>query len=225
MRVTAAALTLLRREMRLVARRPAGWGYPLVFFAVVATLFPLATEVAPTLLQQMAPGVVWVAAVLAVLLSMDGLFREDFEDGTLEQWALSRHGMLLPVLAKVTVHWLFSGLALTLLAPVLGLMLGLPVHSLPTLVAGLALGTPVLTLLGGIGAALTLSLRRGGVLLALLVLPLYIPVLILGAGALRAALSGLPVAGFMLWLASLSALAVTLGPWAIVASLRIGLNE
>jgi heme exporter protein B len=225
MRATAAGLALLRREVRLVARRPAGWGHPLVFFAVVATLFPLATDVAPLLLQQMAPGVVWVAAVLAVLLSMDGLFREDFEDGTLEQWALSRHGMLLPVLAKVTVHWLFSGLALTLLAPVLGLMLGLPVHSLPILVAGLALGTPVLTLLGGIGAALTLSLRRGGVLLALLVLPLYIPVLILGAGALRAALSGLPVAGFMLWLASLSALAVTLGPWAIVASLRIGLNE
>lgn len=220
-----AGVSLLRREILLVARRPAGWSYPLVFFAVVATLFALATDVAPTRLQQMAPGVVWVAAVLAVLLSMDGLFREDFEDGTLEQWALSRHGMLLPVLAKVAVHWLFSGLALTVLAPVLGLMLGLPVHSLPTLVAGLALGTPVLTLLGAIGAALTLNLRRGGVLLALLVLPLYIPVLILGAGALRAALAGLPVAGFMLWLASLSALAVTLGPWAIVAGLRIGLNE
>jgi heme exporter protein B len=217
---------LLRREGRLLARRPAALAHPLVFFAVVATLFPLATGVDPALLRQAAPGVVWVAAVLAVLLSMDGLFREELEDGSLEQWALSRHGMLLPVLAKVAAHWLFSGLALGLLAPLLGLMLGLPASSLPALIAALALGTPVLTLLGAVGAALTVGLRRGGgLLLALLVLPLYIPVLILGSGALRAALAGLPVAGFLLWLGSLSALAITLGPWAVVAGLRIGLNE
>ncbi|WP_263263965.1 heme exporter protein CcmB [Pseudomonas sp. RIT-PI-S] len=222
MRVFAS---LLRREGLLLARRPAALANPLVFFAVVATLFPLAIGADPSLLQQMAPGLVWVAAVLAVLLSLDGLFREDFEDGSLEQWALSRHGMLLPVLAKVAAHWLLCGLALTLLAPLLGLMLGLPAHSLPALIAALALGTPVLTLLGAIGAALTVGLRRGGLLLALLVLPLYIPVLILGSGALRAALEGLPVSGFLLWLGSLAALALTLGPWAVVAGLRISLNE
>ena len=218
-------LTFLHRECLLLARRPSALANPQLFFALVATLFPLATEAAPAMLRQLAPGVVWVAAVLAVLLSLDGLFREDFEDGSLEQWALGRQGLLLPVMAKVTVHWLFSGLALTLLAPLLGLMLGLPIHSLPVLVAALALGTPVLVLLGAIGAALTVGLRRGGVLLALLVLPLYIPVLILGAGALRAELAGQPVVAYLLWLASLAALAITLAPWAIVAGLRVGLNE
>jgi heme exporter protein B len=216
---------LLQREGRLLARRPAALANPLIFFAVVATLFPLAMGADPALLRQMAPGLVWVAAVLAVLLSLDGLFREDFDDGSLEQWALSRHGMLLPVLAKITAHWLLTGLALCLLAPVLGLMLGLPADTVPTLVATLALGTPVLTVLGAIGASLTVALRRGGLLLAVLVLPLYIPVLILGSGALRAALGGLPVTGFVLWLASLAALTFTLGPWAVVAGLRISLNE
>ena len=216
---------LLRREGLLLARRPAALANPLVFFAVVATLFPLAVGADPALLRRMAPGLVWVAAVLAVLLSLDSLFREDFEDGSLEQWALSPHGMLLPVVAKVTAHWLLSGLALCVLAPVLGVMLGLPSTSLPTLMITLALGTPVLTLLGAIGAALTVGLRRGGLLLALLVLPLYIPVLILGSGALRAALDGLAVQGFVLWLASLAALAITLAPWAIIAGLRISLNE
>jgi heme exporter protein B len=218
-------MQLLSRETRLLARRPAALANPLVFFAVVATLFPLAIGADPALLRKMAPGLVWVAAVLAVLLSLDSLFREDFEDGTLEQWALSGHGMLVPVLAKLTAYWLLTGLALCVLAPVLGLMLGLPARTVPTLMATLALGTPVLTLLGAIGAALTVGVRRGGLLLALLVLPLYIPVLILGSGALRAVLDGLSVDGFMLWLASLAVLALTLGPWAVVAGLRISLNE
>ncbi|MBF7142454.1 MULTISPECIES: heme exporter protein CcmB [Pseudomonas] len=216
---------LLHREGRLLARRPAALANPLVFFAVVATLFPLAIGADPALLRKMAPGLVWVAAVLAVLLSLDSLFREDFEDGSLEQWALGHHGMIVPVLAKITAYWLLTGLALCVLAPVLGLMLGLPARTVPTLMATLALGTPVLTLLGAIGAALTVGVRRGGLLLALLVLPLYIPVLILGSGALRAALDGLPVDGFLLWLASLAVLALTLGPWAVVAGLRISLNE
>ncbi|WP_232430932.1 heme exporter protein CcmB [Pseudomonas massiliensis] len=216
---------LLRREGQLLARRPSALAHPLVFFAVVATLFPLALGADPALLRQMAPGLVWVAAVLAVLLSLEGVFREDFEDGSLEQWSLSRHGMLPAVLAKLFAHWALSGLALVVLAPLLGLMLGLPSYSLPTLVVSLLLGTPVLTLLGAIGAALTVSLRRGGLLLALLVLPLYIPVLILGSGALRAALEGLPVAGFLLWLGSLAAATLSLGPLAVVAGLRISLNE
>ncbi|MGH8355519.1 MAG: heme exporter protein CcmB, partial [Pseudomonas sp.] len=170
-------------------------------------------------------GLVWVAALLAVLLSLDGLFRSDFEDGSLEQWVLSPHPLPLLVLAKVLAHWLFSGLALVLLAPLLALMLGLPARCLPVLLLSLLLGTPVLSLLGAVGAALTVGLKRGGLLLALLILPLYIPVLILGSGALQAALQGLPAAGYLLWLASLTALAVTLTPFAIAAGLTISVGE
>ena len=216
---------LLSREMRLLARRPSDLANPLVFFAIVIALFPLAVGPETQLLQTLSPGLVWVAALLAVLLSLDGLFRSDFEDGSLEQWVLSSHPLPLLVLAKVLAHWLFSGLALVLLAPVLALMLGLPGRCLPVLLISLLLGTPVLSLLGAVGAALTVGLKRGGLLLALLILPLYIPVLILGTGALQAALQGLPAAGHLLWLASLTALAVTLTPFAIGAGLKISIGE
>lgn len=176
-------------------------------------------------MQSISPGLVWVAALLAVLLSLDGLFRSDFEDGSLEQWVVSPHPLPLLVLAKVLAHWVFSGLALVLLAPLLGMMLGLPLRTLPVLLLSLLLGTPILSLLGAVGAALTVGLKRGGLLLALLILPLYIPVLILGSGALQAALQGLPAAGHLLWLASLTALAVTLTPFAIAAGLRISVGE
>lgn len=216
---------LLSREMRLLARRPSDLANPLVFFAIVIALFPLAVGPQTQLLQTLSPGLVWVAALLAVLLSLDGLFRSDFEDGSLEQWVLSSHPLPLLVLAKVLAHWLFSGLALVLLAPVLALMLGLPGRCLPVLLISLLLGTPVLSLLGAVGAALTVGLKRGGLLLALLILPLYIPVLILGSGALQAALQGLPASGHLLWLASLTALAVTLTPFAIAAGLTISVGE
>ena len=216
---------LLSREMRLLARRPSDLANPLVFFAIVIALFPLAVGPETQLLQTLSPGLVWVAALLAVLLSLDGLFRSDFEDGSLEQWVLSSHPLPLLVLAKVLAHWLFSGLALVLLAPVLALMLGLPERCLPVLLISLLLGTPVLSLLGAVGAALTVGLKRGGLLLALLILPLYIPVLILGSGALQAALQGLPATGHLLWLASLTALAVTLTPFAIAAGLTISVGE
>ncbi|WKC37183.1 heme exporter protein CcmB [Ectopseudomonas chengduensis] len=216
---------LLSREMRLLARRPSDLANPLVFFAIVIALFPLAVGPETQLLQTLSPGLIWVAALLAVLLSLDGLFRSDFEDGSLEQWVLSSHPLPLLVLAKVLAHWLFSGLALVLLAPVLALMLGLPVRCLPVLLISLLLGTPVLSLLGAVGAALTVGLKRGGLLLALLILPLYIPVLILGSGALQAALQGLPASGHLLWLASLTALAVTLTPFAIAAGLTISVGE
>ncbi|WP_417706812.1 heme exporter protein CcmB [Pseudomonas sp.] len=216
---------LLSREMRLLARRPSDLANPLVFFAIVIALFPLAVGPQTQLLQSLSPGLVWVAALLAVLLSLDGLFRSDFEDGSLEQWVLSSHPLPLLVLAKVLAHWLFSGLALVLLAPVLALMLGLPGRCLPVLLISLLLGTPVLSLLGAVGAALTVGLKRGGLLLALLILPLYIPVLILGSGALQAALQGLPASGHLLWLASLTALAVTLTPFAIAAGLTISVGE
>ncbi|MBF8679666.1 heme exporter protein CcmB [Pseudomonas fulva] len=216
---------LLRREARLLFRRPAELANPLVFFAIVVALFPLAVGAQTQMLQNLSPGLMWVAALLAVLLSLDGLFRSDFEDGSLEQWVLSPHPLALMVLAKVLAHWLFSGLALVLLAPLLALMLGLPGHCVPVLLGSLLLGTPVLSLLGAVGAALTVGLKRGGLLLALLILPLYIPVLILGSGALQAALQNMPATGHLLWLASLTALAVTLAPFAIAAGLKISVGE
>jgi heme exporter protein B len=216
---------LLRREARLLARRPAELANPLVFFAIVVAMFPLAVGPDAQMLQTLSPGLIWVAALLSVLLSLDGLFRSDFEDGSLEQWVLSPQPLPLLVLAKVLAHWAFSGLALVILAPVLALMLGLPSDCLGVLLASLLLGTPILSLLGAVGAALTVGLRRGGLLLALLILPLYIPVLILGSGALQAALQGLPATGYLLWLGSLTALAVTLTPFAIAAGLKISVGE
>ncbi|PTU73310.1 heme exporter protein CcmB [Pseudomonas mangrovi] len=216
---------LLVREARLLFRRPAELANPLVFFAVVIALFPLAVGPESQQLRNLSPGLLWVAALLAVLLSLDGLFRSDFEDGSLEQWVVSPHPLSLLVLAKVVAHWLFSGLALVLLSPLLALMLGLPAHCVPVLLVSLLLGTPVLSLLGAVGAALTVGLKRGGLLLALLILPLYIPVLILGTGALQASLQGLPAAGQLLWMASLTALAVTLAPFAIAAGLKISIGE
>lgn len=217
--------SMMRREARVLCRRPAELVNPLVFFALVVALFPLAIGPETALLRTLSPGLVWVAALLAVLLSLDGLFRSDFEDGSLEQWLLSRRALPLLALAKVLTHWLFSGLALVVLAPLLALMLGLPGECLPVLLASLLLGTPVLSLLGAVGAALTVGLKRGGLLLALLVLPLYIPVLILGSGALQAALQGLPATGQLWWLASLAALTVTLAPFAIAAGLSISVGE
>jgi heme exporter protein B len=217
---------LLRREWQLTWRRPGEVLNPLVFFAMVITLFPLAVGPEPALLQRMASGVIWVAALLATLLSLDGLFRSDFEDGSLEQWVLSPHPLTLLVLVKVLHHWLMCGVMLVLLTPVLGMMLALPWSVIPVLCATLLLGTAVLSLLGAIGAALTVGLKGGGsMLLALLILPLYIPVLILGTGAMDAALQGLPVQGYLLWLGCLAVLALSLAPLAIAAGLRIGGRE
>ena len=216
---------LLRREALLLVRRPAELANPLVFFAIVIALFPLAVGPDAQLLRTLSPGLMWVAALLAVLLSLDGLFRSDLEDGSLEQLLLSPHPLAWLVLAKVTAHWAFSGLALVVVSPVLAIMLGLPAASIPVLLASLLLGTPVLSLLGAVGAALTVGLKRGGLLLALLILPLYIPVLILGSGALQASLQGLPCLGYLLWLGSLTALAVTLTPFAIAAGLKISVGE
>ncbi|TRX74413.1 heme exporter protein CcmB [Pseudomonas mangiferae] len=223
--MTGPFILLIAREARLLCRRPADVANPLVFFAIVVALFPLAVGPETQQLQNLSPGLVWVAALLAVLLSLDGLFRSDFEDGSLEQWVVSPHPLPLLVLAKVLAHWLFSGLALVVLAPLLALMLGLPGRCLPVLLLSLLLGTLTLSLLGAVGAALTVGLKRGGLLLALLILPLYIPVLILGSGALQAALQGMPSVGHLLWLASLTALAVTLTPFAIAAGLTISVGE
>ncbi|GGM02829.1 heme exporter protein CcmB [Pseudomonas asuensis] len=216
---------LLKREALLLCRRPAELANPLVFFAIVIALFPLAVGPESQLLQELSPGLVWVAALLAVLLSLDGLFRGDYEDGSLEQWVLSPHPLFVLVLAKVAAHWVFTGLALVVLSPVLALMLGLPAQCFGVLLLSLLLGTPVLSLLGAVGAALTVGLKRGGLLLALLILPLYIPVLILGSGALQACLHGMPATGQLLWLGSLMVLSLTLSPFAIGAGLRISVGE
>lgn len=216
---------MLLRETRIMFRRPAELVNPLVFFAIVIALFPLAVGPESQLLQTLSPGLLWVAALLAVLLSLDGLFRSDFEDGSLEQWVVAPHPLVVMVLAKVLAHWLYCGLALVLLSPLLALMLGLPAELMPVLLLSLLLGTPVLSLLGAVGAALTVGLKRGGILLALLILPLYIPVLILGSGVIQAALHGLPTAGYFLWMAALMMLTLTLAPFAIAAGLRISVGE
>jgi len=216
---------LLLRELRLSFRRPAELVNPLLFFALVIGLFPLALGPQSELLQELCGGLLWLAALLAVLLSLDGLFRSDHEDGSLEQWLLCTTPLPLLVLGKVLMHWLCSGFALMLLSPLLALMLGLPLRCLPVLMLSLLLGTPVLSLLGAIGAALTLSIKRGGLLLSLLILPLYIPLLILGSGAVQANLQGLPASGQLLLLASLCVLALALCPFAIAAALSISLSQ
>lgn len=219
-----ALIATLRRDLTLMLRRRSEVMNPLVFFALVITLFPLGLSPDPELLASVAPGLLWVAALLATLLSLDSLFRADFEDGSLEQLLLAPQPLAAMVLAKVVVHWLLTGLPLALMAPVLGLMLGLPAGSHLILMLALALGSASLSLVGAIGAALTVGLARGGVLLSLLVLPLYIPVLIFGAGAVQAALLGDGVAAHLAILGALLALAIMLAPWAIAAALRISVN-
>jgi heme exporter protein B len=192
----------------------------LFFFIVVVTLFPLGVGPEPELLRSMAPGVLWVSALLASMLALGRLFAADFADGTLEQMLLSAEPLLLIACGKVLAHWLLSGLPLVLLAPLLGMQLGLQASAIWVLFVSLLIGTPVLSLVGAIGAALTLGVRGGGVLVALLVLPLYIPVLIFGAGAVSAEASGMGSAAHFLLLGAMLAGAVALAPWAIAAALR-----
>ena len=219
-----AFLTVLKRDLTLAFRTRSEMVNPLLFFIMVISLFPLAVSPDPEVLRSLAPGVIWVAALLATLLSLDSLFRSDFDDGALEQLLLSVHPISVLVLAKVLAHWLVTGIPLLLLAPLLAVLLHLPSESIPTLLATLALGGPVLSLVGSIGVALTVGLRRGGVLLSLLILPLYIPVLIFAANAVSNAAAGLQIAGQLYFLAALLALSLTLAPIATAAALRISLR-
>ncbi|MEJ2644910.1 MAG: heme exporter protein CcmB [Gammaproteobacteria bacterium] len=224
----AAGLTgftaVVRRDLVLYFRRRSEIANPLLFFVMVVTLFPLGVGPEPDRLASVAPGVVWVAALLAAMLSLETIFRSDFDDGSLEQLVISPQPLSLLVLAKVLAHWVVSGLPLVVLGPFLGGALFLPAKAMWTLVLTLALGTPVLSLVGAIGVALVVGLRRGGVLLSLLVLPLYVPVLVFGASAVHTAASGLPVGGPLALLGAMLALAVTLGPPATAAALRISLS-
>ena len=217
-------LNLLKRDLILAYRHRAELVNPLLFFMIVVSLFPLGISPESRALQAIAPGIIWVAALLAALLSLDSLFRPDFEDGSLEQIVLTTHALPLLVLAKVCAHWLVTGLPLLILAPFLSVLLFLPSAAVPVLIMTLLLGTPILSLIGAIGVALTVGLRRGGVLLSLIVLPLYIPVLIFAAGAVAEAARGFPATGQLYFLAALLALALTLAPLATAAALRISLS-
>jgi heme exporter protein B len=215
---------VVHREMRLSFRRPEQLLQPLVFFLIVTTLFPLGLSVDLSLLRDMAPGVLWVAALLSSLLSLDSLFKSDADDGTLEQLALSGQGLTLIVVAKTLAHWLVTGFALVLISPIVGTALAIPVGAFATMMLSLTLGTLTLSWLGAIGAGLTIGLRRGNVLLALIVLPLAMPLLIFGAAATDRAISGVSVAGALYFLAALCVLTSTLAPFAATAALRITLE-
>ena len=215
---------VLRRDLLLAFRRRGDVVNALVFFVIVVSLFPLGVGPEPNQLRAMAPGVIWVAALLAAMLALNRLFASDYADGTLEQMALASEPLFILVIGKVLAHWLVTGLPLVLIAPVLGLQFDMPPDALAVMAGSLALGTPVLSLIGGVGAALTLGVRGGGVLVALLVLPLYIPVLVFGAGAVVASGAGLSAQAHLLLLGASLALAMVLSPWATAMALRISLD-
>ncbi|WP_421190861.1 heme exporter protein CcmB [Aeromonas jandaei] len=219
-----AVLHLIRRELLIALRQRSDILNPLWFFLIVITLFPLGIGPEPKLLARIAPGIIWVAALLAAMLSLERLFRDDFSDGSLEQMMLMPYPLGLLALAKVVAHWLLTGLPLLLISPLIAILLSLDMQSYLAVVATLALGTPVLSLLGAIGVALTVGLRKGGVLLSLLILPLYIPVLIFATSAIDAAGMGLPYGGQLAILAAMLVGALTLTPLAVSAALRVSLN-
>ncbi|HXV22776.1 MAG TPA: heme exporter protein CcmB [Alphaproteobacteria bacterium] len=219
-----AFLALLRRDLRLALRQGSDAALVIVFFVLAAVLYPFAIGPEPGLLERIAGGVVWVTALLAALLSLERLFLADYQDGALDLLALAPEPAPLLILAKVAAHWLTTALPLMAAAPVVALMLGAPATSIAPLMAALALGTPSLSLIGAIGAALTLGARRGGVLVPLLVLPLYIPVLIFGAAAVEAGMSGAELYPPLAILAALLLAALPLAPLAAAAGLRNALR-
>lgn len=219
-----AGRLLFERDLRLAMRRWDQIADPLVFFVMVTTLFPLALSPELSRLRDVAPGVLWVAALLSSLLAADSLLRSDAQDGTLEQYVLSGQPLTWLLLAKTAAHWMLSGLPLVLISPLVALALGVPTGALDTVVASLLMGTSTLSLLGAIGAALTIGLRRGSLLLALLVLPLAMPLLIFGARAVELAIAGEPVAGPMYLLAALLVLTLTLAPLTTAAAVRISID-
>ncbi len=213
-------LALLRRDLRLALRSPGDSATVLLFFVLAVVLFPFGVGAEPQVLARIAAGIVWVTALLACLLALERLFQLDAEDGALELIVLAPASLELLVLAKILAHWLTTGLPLVIVSPLLALMLQLPAEGYGVLVLSLALGTPSLSLIGAVGAALALGARRGTVLLPLLVLPLYIPVLIFGAAAVEAATQGLSARSHLLLLAAILAGALALAPWATAASIR-----
>jgi heme exporter protein B len=217
-------LALVRRDLRLALRTPGDSATVVLFFVLACVLFPLGVGPEPNILARIATGVIWVMALLASLLSFDRLFQLDAEDGSLDLIALSPAPLEFLVLGKCAAHWLVTGLPLVIVSPLLGLFLNLPAEGYPVLLLALALGTPILSLIGAIGAALTLGARRGGVLLPLLILPLYIPVLIFGVAAVEAAAAGLTPRPHLLLLGGMLALSLPLAPFASAAAIRQALE-
>jgi heme exporter protein B len=213
-------LAIVARDLRLALRQRSDVFMAVLFFVLTSSLFPFAIGPEPNLLIRIAPGIIWVTALLAVLLSLERLFLADFEDGSLELLALARTPLALAVLAKILAHWLTTGVPLMAAAPLIALLYDMDPAGLTVLLAAMALGTPSLSLIGAIGAALTLGARRGGVLIPLLVLPLYVPVLIFGVSAIDADLAGLSSKPHLLLLGALLALALPLAPLASAAALR-----
>jgi heme exporter protein B len=215
---------VMQRDLLLAIRRRSDVLTTFFFFIIVVSLFPLGVGPEPDTLREIAPGVVWVAALLASMLALGRLLAADFIDGTLEQTVLAPQPLAVLVLAKILAHWVVTGAPLVLIAPLLGLQFDLPGDALAVMTAGLLLGTPVLSLVGAIGAALTLGARGGGGLLALLVLPLYIPVLVFGAGAVSASASGMPAGAHLSLLGAFFLAALVFAPWATAAAIRIALE-
>jgi heme exporter protein B len=223
-RSRSTLMVALRRDLLLAARHRSEVLTALSFFVVVTTLFPLGIGPEPELLRRIGPGALWVAALLATLLGLPRLFASDHADGTLEQMALSPRSFALQVGGKIVAHWLVCGLPLVLMAPLLGLQFDLDAGALRVLVVSLLIGTPLLSLIGAIGAALTLGVRGGGALLALIVLPLYIPALVFGSGAVEAQAAGLGVRAHLSILGAMLVLAACFAPWATTAALRIAME-
>lgn len=216
--------SLVARDLRLALRLGGGGGIGVAFFVLAVVLIPLGVGREAATLARIAGGVLWIAALLAALLSLDRIFQADFEDGSLDQLVLSPLALEQVTLAKCLAHWLTTGLPMTLVAPVLGAMLQLPAPALPALVLGMALGTPALSLIGAVGAAITVGVRRGGLLLSILVLPLYIPTLVFGARAVERALMDLSPWPALLLVAALTLFTAALAPFASAAALRINLR-
>lgn len=225
MDIRSAFAETLRRDLLIALRRRGDIANPLVFFVIVIALFPLGIGPTPADLARIAPGVLWVVALLASLLSTDMVFRADHDDGSLEQLVRSPDPLYLLAIAKISVHWLVTGLPLTLLSPLMGGMLYLPGAAAPALLLSLLLGTLTLSLVGGIGAALTVGLRKGGILLSLLILPFYIPVLVFGTAAVDAAALGAEYVPQLAILGAFALMALTLAPLAVAAALRISLDH
>lgn len=221
MRVFRAVLI---RDLLLAIRQSADLALVLGFFVIAASLFPFGVGPSPDVLARIAPGVIWVLALLSVMLSLDRLFQQDLNDGSLEQMALSPTPLTIVVLAKALAHWLTTGLPLIAIAPLIGVLLNLPTEGYPVLLAGLAIGTPSLSLIGAVGAALSLGARRAGLLIALLVLPLYIPILIFGVTAVDAVLTSVSPQPHFLYLGAILAAAIPLAPLAAAAAVRHGVE-
>ena len=215
---------IVRRDLTLAWRRRADVLSTLFFFVIVVSLFPLGIGPERELLRSIAPGVVWVAALLASMLSLNRVFQNDYQDGTLEQMLLTPQPLYLVVMGKILAQWLVSEVPLVLIAPLIGVQFDLPPDTLVVLFISLLIGTPILSLIGSVGAALTLGLRGGGVLIALLILPLYIPVLIFGAGAVDASIIGVSPQANLYLLGAVLAIVLILAPWATSAALRISLE-